>query len=105
MNDQVCLTNKDVLDFCNRQKGLEDNINEICKSIARIEANQKDVLHDLENRVRDLERFKAMVIAIALVFTTIMGIIGKSVWDMYIGYPQRIQDAVKTEITSYQNLH
>lgn len=104
MNEPVCLTNKDVIDFCDRQKGVEDSLKAITDTVQRIEEWQREYRTDMEHRIRDLEKFKSTVIGCMLVITTLLGIVGKSVWDMYINYPQMIQGAIQEELSGKYNI-
>lgn len=104
MNEPVCLTNKDVVDFCQRQQNVEDSLKNITEAVARIEECQKDYRQDIERRVRDLEKFKSIVVGCMLVITTILGIVGKSVWDMYINYPQQIKESIQEELSGKYNI-
>lgn len=105
MNDPICLTNKDVLDFCERQKGVEDSLNVIQKAIERIEKFQDDRMSEIDRRLDTLEKWRAWLTGAMVVVAAVLGIIGKSVWDMYIDYPSTIQEAVKNEISDKYDIN
>ena len=97
MNQEVCLTNQDVLNFCERLKGCEDTLKSVDSTVKEIKSN----MDKYDQRLDSLEKWRAWLTGAMAVVLFILGIIGKNLWDMYREYPTMIKDAVKEQLSSY----
>ena len=97
MDQKVCLTNQDVVDFCERLKGCEDTLTSVDTTTKEI----KTKLDKYDERIDSLEKWRAWITGAMAVVIFILGIIGKNLWDMYREYPQMIKDAVKDQLSVY----
>jgi phage-related minor tail protein len=133
MENPVCLTAKDVSEFCATMRGCQDGIAELAKTINRIEASQQEQIRkfeefksfarddaarlnarwgerfdgqndDNEKRFSALENWRAWITGVLAVVCGIIGIIGTSVWNSYTNYPEQIREAVKAELSAKYNI-
>jgi hypothetical protein len=111
MDQEIKFTNKDILAFCDRLKGCEDalkNLNDetlknIKESLDRIEKNQNANICRTDERLDKLENWRSYVAGALFIISFVVGIMGKTMWDMYVQYPHTIQAEVKAEIESIFN--
>jgi hypothetical protein len=131
--NSVCLTTKDVSEFCQRVKGCEDGILKLAEGIVRIETSLGEQRNDFvkfrsdngagmaliqakwddrtcardkenEKRFSSLELWRAWLAGIALVSMGVLGFLLNDMWNLYKNYPQMIKDAVKSELSAKYNI-
>lgn len=101
MDQKVCLTNQDVLNFCERLKGCEDTLKSVDSTVKEIKSN----MDKYDQRLDSLEKWRSWLTGAMAVVIFVLGIIGKNLWDMYREYPQMIKDAVKDQLSSYNIIY
>ena len=97
MDQEVCLTNKDVLNFCERLRGCEDTLKSVDTTVKEI----KSKMDKYDERLDNLEKWRSWITGAMAVIIFFLGIVGKNLWDMYREYPEMIKNAVKEQLSIY----
>lgn len=113
MDQEMKFTNQQIIAFCDRIKGCEDAIkhmnettlNYIKEAIDRIEKRQEVNICTTDERLDHLENWKSYLTGALFVVSFAVGIIGTTVWNYYVNYPQIIRDAVKAELGDKYNIN
>lgn len=94
--ENVCLTARDVAEFCRKIQSCDDGISNLKEGQKRIE----EFIKIYDEQFDNMKIWRGWLTGILATVSFVVGIMGNTMWNYYVDYPETIRAEVKRAVQS-----